>query len=316
MDSSPLHHQGSFRIFFTLHLWRKLLWKPLLQTPELFSPFPILLSPKDLSLWTCHRFTYWHCFLPVSPALECKLHGCKDTCFLVNCYAKLNKYLLHERNQQMNEHYQRQMTWGRTNITCRTPFKKWQPWNKTVCISLNLFNICQLAHLGESYFNMYILCFNASVVFLFWSNSGDLGNTINFSMLKAFKPSLKHCSSPSCQTLSINELFEIFSAKISLFKWEYFGDGPSLVAQRVKHLPEVWEIWVRSLGQEDLLEKEMATHSSILAWRIPWMEEPGRLQSTGSQRVRHDWVTSLFSTSEILLFEHCLVREFKSRGYE
>ena len=203
MDSSPLHHQGSFRIFFTLHLWRKLLWKPLLQTPELFSPFPILLSPKDLSLWTCHRFTYWHCFLPVSPALECKLHGCKDTCFLVNCYAKLNKYLLHERNQQMNEHYQRQMTWGRTNITCRTPFKKWQPWNKTVCISINLFNICQLAHLGESYFNMYILCFNASVVFLFWSNSGDLGNTINFSMLKAFKPSLKHCSSPSCQTLSI-----------------------------------------------------------------------------------------------------------------
>ena len=203
MDSSPLDHQGSFRIFFTLHLWRKLLWKPLLQPPELFSPFPILLSPKGLSLWTCHRFTYWHCFLPVSPALECKLHGSKDTCFLVNCYAKLNKYLLHERNQQMNEHYQRQMTWGRTNITCRTPFKKWQPWNKTVCFSINLFNIFQLAHLGESYFNMYILCFNASVVYLFWSNSGDLGNTINFSMLKAFKPSLKHCSSPSCQTLSI-----------------------------------------------------------------------------------------------------------------
>ena len=46
-------------------------------------------------------------------------------------------------------------------------------------------------------------------------------------------------------------------------------------------------------GQEDPLEKEMATHSSILAWRIPWMEEPGGLQSTGSQRVRHDWVTSL-----------------------
>ena len=62
----------------------------------------------------------------------------------------------------------------------------------------------------------------------------------------------------------------------------------SLVAQMVKHLPIMWEIWVQSLGQEDLLEKEMATHSSILAWKIPWMEEPGRLQSMGSQRVRHN----------------------------
>ena len=50
---------------------------------------------------------------------------------------------------------------------------------------------------------------------------------------------------------------------------------------------------VRSLGQEDPLEKEMATHSSILAWKIPWMEDPGRLQSVGSQRVGHDWMTSL-----------------------
>ena len=62
----------------------------------------------------------------------------------------------------------------------------------------------------------------------------------------------------------------------------------SLVAQRLKHLPSVRETWVRSLGQEDPLEKEMATHSSILAWRIPWTEEPGGLQSMGSQRVGHD----------------------------
>ena len=60
------------------------------------------------------------------------------------------------------------------------------------------------------------------------------------------------------------------------------------MAQRLKRLPAMWETWVRSLGQKDPLEKEMATHSSILAWRIPWMEEPGRLQSTGSQRVGHD----------------------------
>ena len=60
------------------------------------------------------------------------------------------------------------------------------------------------------------------------------------------------------------------------------------MTQRLKCLPATWETWVRSLGQEDPLEKEMATHSSILAWRIPWTEEPGRLQSMGSQRVRHD----------------------------
>ena len=62
----------------------------------------------------------------------------------------------------------------------------------------------------------------------------------------------------------------------------------SLVAQRLKHLPAMQETWARSLGGEDPLEKEMATHSSTLAWRIPWTEEPGGLQPTGSQRVGHD----------------------------
>ena len=62
----------------------------------------------------------------------------------------------------------------------------------------------------------------------------------------------------------------------------------SLVAQTVKRLPTMQETRVQSMGWEDLLEKEMATHSSILAWKIPWMEEPGRLQSMGSQRVGHD----------------------------
>ena len=60
------------------------------------------------------------------------------------------------------------------------------------------------------------------------------------------------------------------------------------VAQRLKRLPAMRETWVWSLGREDPLEKEMATHSSILAWRIPWAEEPGGLQSTGSQRVGQD----------------------------
>ena len=62
----------------------------------------------------------------------------------------------------------------------------------------------------------------------------------------------------------------------------------SLEAQLVKNLPAMWETRVRPLGREDLLEEEMATHSSVLTWRIPWTEESGRLQSMGSQRVRHD----------------------------
>ena len=66
-----------------------------------------------------------------------------------------------------------------------------------------------------------------------------------------------------------------------------------LVAERLKCSPAMQETQVRFLGGDDPLEKEMATHSSILAWRIPWREEPGRLQSTGLQRVRHNWATSL-----------------------
>ena len=62
----------------------------------------------------------------------------------------------------------------------------------------------------------------------------------------------------------------------------------TLVTQIVKNLPAMWETWVQSLGWEDPREKEMATHSSILARRIPWTEEPGGLQSTGSRRVRQD----------------------------
>ena len=62
----------------------------------------------------------------------------------------------------------------------------------------------------------------------------------------------------------------------------------SLVAQTVKRLSKMWETRVQSLGWEDPLEKEMAIHSSTIAWKIPWTEEPGRLQSLGSQRVGHD----------------------------
>ena len=82
------------------------------------------------------------------------------------------------------------------------------------------------------------------------------------------------------------ELFRSIWRKLSSFR-------ASLVAQRLKRLPAMRETWVRFLGREGSLEKEMTTHSSILAWRILWMEEPGGLQSMGSQRVRCDWATSL-----------------------
>ena len=67
-----------------------------------------------------------------------------------------------------------------------------------------------------------------------------------------------------------------------------------LVAHMVKNLPAMWETWIWSLGLEEPVEKEMATHSSILAWIIPWTEEPGRLQSMGSQGVGHNWATNIY----------------------
>ena len=78
------------------------------------------------------------------------------------------------------------------------------------------------------------------------------------------------------------------------------------MAQMVKHLPSMWETQVQSLGWEDPLEKEMATHSSTLAWKIPWTEEPGSLQSMGSQRVRQDWVTKLNFNWKIIAFQYCV----------
>ena len=94
----------------------------------------------------------------------------------------------------------------------------------------------------------------------------------------------------------------------------YISYGASLVAQMVHNLLVMLETWVWSLGQEDTLEEDMATHSSILAWRIPWTEEPGRLQSTGSQRIRHDWVTK-HSTAYISLSNICNLEKWYKWTY-
>ena len=72
---------------------------------------------------------------------------------------------------------------------------------------------------------------------------------------------------------------------------KHYSEWESLVAQRMKSLPAIWETWIQSLGWEDPLVKKMATHYSILAWKTPWTEEPGG--SIGLQRAGHDWATSL-----------------------
>ena len=100
-------------------------------------------------------------------------------------------------------------------------------------------------------------------------------------LLPSFFPSIRVFSNESAFHIGWPKYWS-FSFKSSKVK------RTSLVAQTVKHLATMRETWVQSLSQEDLLEKEMATHSSTLAWKIPWTEEPGRLQSMESQRVGHD----------------------------
>ena len=93
-------------------------------------------------------------------------------------------------------------------------------------------------------------------------------------------------------------------AKYCITVWIYYTHThwTSLVAQTIKNLPAMQEMWVQSLDREDPLKKGIATLSSILAWRIAWTEEPGRLQSMGSQRVRHNWATKTSTSMDILHF--------------
>ena len=82
---------------------------------------------------------------------------------------------------------------------------------------------------------------------------------------------------------------------LTRYKYIIWGE---MVAQMVKNLPAKQKIWARSLGWEDPLEKGMATHSNILAWRMPWTEEPGRPHSMGSQKARHDWTTNTLTLAK------------------
>ena len=115
------------------------------------------------------------------------------------------------------------------------------------------------------------------------------------------------CPLPSCFLMTRRGLSIWWGQKLPHMKPSFLYytrgykiSGASLVVQMVKNLPAVWEDQVRSLGWEDSLEKKMATHSSIFAWRIPWTEEPGGLQSMGSQRVGHNWLTQTHTHTQNL----------------
>ena len=99
--------------------------------------------------------------------------------------------------------------------------------------------------------------------------------------------SCKHFLKESTFISSLRDISQSPKANEQLSKYSLCTQA-SLVAQLVKNPPVMQETWVRSLGWEDPLEKGKAAHSSILAWRIPWTEEPGGLQPVGSQRIRHD----------------------------
>ena len=136
------------------------------------------------------------------------------------------------------------------------------------------------------------------------ANTGDKRNTGLISGSSAFSKSSLNIWKFTVHVLLKPDLenFEHYFASVRdeghcVVLWAFFGiaflwDWTSLVAQTVKRLSTVQETWVQTLGWEDPLEKEMAIHSSTIAWKIPWTEEPGGLQSTGLQRVGHDWASS------------------------
>ena len=130
---------------------------------------------------------------------------------------------------------------------------------------------------------------------LFTSSGQSTGVSASTSVLPMNTQDWSPLKWTSWISLQSKGLWRVFS-NTTVQKHQFFGAQlyvAFLVVQRLKRLPAMQATWVQSLGREDPLEKEMATHSSILAWRTPCTEEPSGLQSMGSQRVGHDWATSL-----------------------
>ena len=167
--------------------------------------------------------------------------------------------------------------------------------------SPEISNICpmrffwtKLSHIKSPIVNKFIYCKFRSEKVLYGVQSASLSLTalyVNFCRFYENKPHqcnkyLSHGRKP--KLILISPLKLLSPQILSPLKLIPLPLGAPRWLSQVKNLPAIQETWVRSLGQEDPLEQEMATHSSPLAWRIPWTEEPGGLQSTGSQRVRHD----------------------------
>ena len=143
-------------------------------------------------------------------------------------------------------------------------------------------------------------CSGCPAVSYKWKSTGGSKNltSLKWKILSTpYNTSSKLLSVPCLQQHPLASCGYIYSSFSPTFIWEQRRKA-SLVAQTVKRLSAMQETRVRSLGWEDPLEKEMAAHSGTVAWKTPWTEEPGRLQSMGLQRVRHDWATSLSLSEE------------------
>ena len=139
-----------------------------------------------------------------------------------------------------------------------------------------------------------------AMIFVFWMLSFKPA----FS-LSSFTPQESDPSPVKLPSLPLCRFIIQFKSSGLVYTLSMGGEkGTSLVVQMVKNLPAIPETQVQSLDREDALEKRVATHSSILAWRIPWTEEPDRTQSMGSQRVRQNWVTNT-TIMVMVILDHC-----------
>ena len=161
----------------------------------------------------------------------------------------------------------------------------------------NYLILCHPLLLLPSIFSSIRVFSSGSALCIRWPNFGTSASTWSFQLI--FRVDFLYdwliwscCPRDSQESSSAPQFESINSMVLSLFYGPILTSLASLVAQMVKNLPVMRDTKVLSLGLEDSLAKQMATHSSILAWRVPWTEESGKLQSIGSQRIGHDWVTN------------------------
>ena len=144
--------------------------------------------------------------------------------------------------------------------------------------------------------NLYIILSKINInIFWYWYSSANLSIVGGIFLVYVLAQTGIHwMKKTEASHIKLWPVLQFLTRGLLLWLFTIAFFGVSLVAQIVMNLPTMQETWVPSLGWEDPLEEEMATHSSILAWKFPWTEEPDGLQSMGSQRVGHDWATFTF----------------------